>query len=386
MSGYGQIKMKTIFSFYITIILYFIVLIFPDYCIAAGVYKYKDKDGVWHFTDTPTEMTDSDTEKTTDDTKIEKEVKDLEKQIAEKLPPQNMIEKARNATVSIKTELSNGSGFFINNNGYIITNKHVIHGMENELEKGKVAFDKMKEYLDELEQYLEVEEAWLETEREWLTNAKDELNEVSNLVNYNGKRLSVQEANYYNSYASQYNTRNGIFIRRQVYYKRKEAEYVEKEKYFSKNYKKYSKLRNKRGSQKGFKIILADKTELIAEKVAVSDKYDVALLRIRGYKTPFIKPTKINEIALGDSLYAIGNPLSFDHSVTSGIFSGLRENMIQTNAQVSPGNSGGPLIIKNGRVIGINTKKIVHQSVEGISFAISIDVALREFSRYLDEQ
>jgi hypothetical protein len=348
--------MKTIFYIYISILFSFLVLLFPDYSIAAGVYKYKDKDGVWHFTDTPTEMTDSDTEMTTDNTKIEKEVKNLEKQIAEKLPPQNMIEKARNATVSIKTELSNGSGFFINNNGYIITNKHVIHGMKNELEKGEVAFDKMKKYLDELERYLEVEEEWLETEREWLTNAKDELDEVSNLVNSNEKRLSVQEANYYSSYASQYNARNGNFTRRQAYYKRKEAEYVEKEKYFNKHYKKFSKLRNKRGSQEGFKIILADKTELTAEKVALSDRFDLALLKINGYKTPFIKPARINEIALGDPLYAIGNPLSFDHSVTSGIFSGLRENMIQTNAQVSPGNSGGPLIIKNGRVIGINTK------------------------------
>ena len=378
--------MKIIFSFHVAILFCFFTLIFSDYSIASGIYKYKDKNGVWHFTDTPTEMTDGDTEKIIDDTKIEKEVKDLGKQLSEKLPPQNRIEQARNATVSIKTELSNGSGFFINEDGYIITNKHVIHGMENELEKSTAAFDKMKEYLDELEQYLEEEGTWLETEREWLTNTKDELNGVSRLVKSKEKRLSVEEANYYNAYASQYHSRNGIFIRRQAYYKHKEAEYKEKEKYFNKHYKKFSKLRHKRASQKGFKIILADKTELIAEKVALSDQYDLALLRIRGYKTPFIKPAKINEIALGDPLYAIGNPLSFDHSVTSGIFSGRRDNMIQTNAQISPGNSGGPLITKNGRVIGVNTKKIVHQSVEGLSFAISIDIALREFKGYLGEQ
>ena len=342
--------MKTILFFYWAILFCFFTLIFSDYSIAAGIYKYKDKNGVWHFTDTPTEMTDGDTEKIIDDTKIEKEVKDLGKQLSEKLSPQNRIEQARNATVSIKTELSNGSGFFINEDGYIITNKHVIHGMENELEKSTAAFDKMKEYLDELEQYLEEEGTWLETEREWLTNTKDELNGVSRLVKSKEKRLSVEEANYYNAYASQYHSRNGIFIRRQAYYKHKEAEYKEKEKYFNKHYKKYSKLRYKRASQKGFKIILADKTEIIAEKVALSDQHDLALLRIRGYKTPFIKPAKINEIALGDPLYAIGNPLSFDHSVTSGIFSGRRDNMIQTNAQISPGNSGGPLITKNGRV------------------------------------
>lgn len=378
--------MKTIFSFYAAILFCFFTFTFSDYSIAGAVYKYKDKNGVWHFTDTPTELTGGDTEEIIDDTKIEKEVKDLEKQLSEKLSPQNRIEHARNATVSIKTELSNGSGFFITDDGYIITNKHVIHGMENELEKSEAALDKMKEYLDKIEQFLEEEETWLETEREWLTNAKNELNEVSRLVKSNEKRLSVGEANYYNAYASQYNARNGIFIRRQAYYKHKEAEYKEKDKYFNKHYKKFSKLRYKRASQKGFKIILADKTELTAEKVALSDHYDLALLRIKGCKTPFIKPAKINEIALGDPLYAIGNPLSFDHSVTSGIFSGRRENMIQTNAQISPGNSGGPLITKNGRVIGINTIKIVHQSVEGLSFAISIDIALREFKGYLGEQ
>jgi len=378
--------MKTVFAFSGAVLFYFFTLIFADFSIAAGVYKYKDKNGVWHFTDTPTEMTDSAEETRTDNAKIKQEIKDLEKQLTEKLPPQNRIEQARNATVSIKTELSNGSGFFINNNGYIITNKHVIHGMESELEKGEAAFDKMKEYLDEMEQYLEEEEAWLEKEREWLSDAKDELNEVSRLVKSNEKRLSVREANYYNAYASQYNARKANFIRRQAYYKHKEAEYLEKEKYYDKHYKKFSKLAYKKSSQKGFKIILADRTEFIAEKVAISDQYDLALLRIRGYKTPFIKPAKIQEIALGDPLYAIGNPLSFNHSVTSGIFSGRRDNMIQTNAQVSPGNSGGPLINKNGRAVGINTKKIVHQSVEGLSFAISIDVALKEFNSYLGEQ
>ncbi|MDY6792568.1 MAG: trypsin-like peptidase domain-containing protein [Thermodesulfobacteriota bacterium] len=374
--------MKTIFSWHGTMTLCFFTLVFSAYSIAAGVYKYKDKNGVWHFTDTPTEMTDSDTEKIIDDATIEKKISDLEKQLSEKMPPQNNIENARNATVSIKTELSNGSGFFITDDGYILTNKHVIHGMENELEKGKAAFDKMKEYLDELEQYLEKEETWLEKEREWLTEAKDELNRVSQLVKSNQKRLTVAESNYYNAYVSEYNVRNGIFTRKQAYYKHKEAEFKEKEKYFNQHYKKFRKLRYNRASQKGFKIILADKTELTAEKVAFSDRYDLALLKISGYKTPFIKPAKMDEIALGDPLYAIGNPLSFDHSVTSGIFSGLRENMIQTNAQVSPGNSGGPLITKNGSVVGINTKKIVHQSVEGISFAISIDIALREFKGY----
>jgi serine protease Do len=90
-------------------------------------------------------------------------------------------------------------------------------------------------------------------------------------------------------------------------------------------------------------------------------------------------------LAHGEPLYAIGNPINFAHSVTSGVFSGFREDLIQSSAQVNPGNSGGPLITKEGDVIGVNTKKIVHQEVEGISFAIPIHIVLNEFNNYLGQ-
>jgi hypothetical protein len=73
-----------------------------------------------------------------------------------------------------------------------------------------------------------------------------------------------------------------------------------------------------------------------------------------------------------------------DHSVTSGFFSGHRDDFIQTNAQINPGNSGGPLITENGNVIGINSQKIVHKDVEGLSFAIPIDLVFKEFKGYLE--
>ena len=75
------------------------------------------------------------------------------------------------------------------------------------------------------------------------------------------------------------------------------------------------------------------------------------------------------------------------HSVTSGIYSGIREfdrqQYVQTNAQINPGNSGGPLVTKDGKVIEINTCKVAGPQVEGLGFAIPINVALKEFERYL---
>ncbi len=90
----------------------------------------------------------------------------------------------------------------------------------------------------------------------------------------------------------------------------------------------------------------------------------------------------------GTPLYAIGSPLRLMHSVTSGIYSGIskfnRQDYIQSNAQINPGNSGGPLVTKDGKAIGISTWKVAGPQVEGIGFAIPINVALKEFERYLE--
>lgn len=91
---------------------------------------------------------------------------------------------------------------------------------------------------------------------------------------------------------------------------------------------------------------------------------------------------------IGEEVIAIGNPLGleFQKSVTKGVISGLNrtlkvednvstvvmENLIQTDASINTGNSGGPLINKNGEVVGINTVKIT--SAEGIGFAVPIDI------------
>lgn len=130
-----------------------------------------------------------------------------------------------------------------------------------------------------------------------------------------------------------------------------------------------------------------DNTEFSVSVVSISDTYDLALLRLSGYKCPFIKPTAPHKLAGGTPLYAIGSPLQLTHSVTSGIYSGLRkfseQHYIQTNAQINPGNGRGPLITKDGKVAGISTWKFIGPQVEGIGFAIPINVALKEFERYL---
>ena len=115
---------------------------------------------------------------------------------------------------------------------------------------------------------------------------------------------------------------------------------------------------------------------------------DLSITKINAKNLNYVLLGDSNKIKLGETVYAIGNPVGFEfrRTVTSGIISGVNRsikleeqnnlsymsNLIQTDATINPGNSGGPLIYPDGQVIGINTVKI--SSAEGIGFAIPINV------------
>ena len=90
----------------------------------------------------------------------------------------------------------------------------------------------------------------------------------------------------------------------------------------------------------------------------------------------------INEVAVGDVVLAMGNPLGIGQTVTQGIVSAVVrrganpvDNYIQTDAAINPGNSGGPLTDTAGRLVGINTLILSHAGgSEGIGFAIPVDL------------
>ena len=80
-------------------------------------------------------------------------------------------------------------------------------------------------------------------------------------------------------------------------------------------------------------------------------------------------------------LFTIGSPSGLTYSVTSGVFSGFREDesgrFLQTDAPINPGNSGGPLIMQNGQVVGVNTA--ILEGTEGIGFSLPIEYVVSEF-------
>jgi 2-alkenal reductase len=128
-----------------------------------------------------------------------------------------------------------------------------------------------------------------------------------------------------------------------------------------------------------------------AQVVGTAPNYDLAVLRVdssRGLPAPIAIGTS-DDLKVGQSVFAIGNPFGLDESLTTGVISALRRrlptsggreisNVIQTDAAINPGNSGGPLLDSAGRVIGVTTAIISPSGTSaGIGFAIPIDVVNR---------
>ncbi|HOG53075.1 MAG TPA: trypsin-like peptidase domain-containing protein, partial [Bacillota bacterium] len=133
------------------------------------------------------------------------------------------------------------------------------------------------------------------------------------------------------------------------------------------------------------KVTMLDGKVYDAKLVGSYAAFDVAVLKIEAQNLPYAVLGTSDDLRPGEWVVAIGNPHGFDHTVTVGIVSALDRNLsnvdgaedisqaelIQTDAAINSGNSGGPLIDMEGRVVGINTAIIPY--AQGISFAISID-------------
>jgi S1-C subfamily serine protease len=137
------------------------------------------------------------------------------------------------------------------------------------------------------------------------------------------------------------------------------------------------------GSEK-VRVRLNDGSEMHGRVVGNDPWTDLAVVQAEGERFPFAQLGDSAKLKVGQLAVAIGSPLGFESTVTAGVISALGrtlrsvsghlvDNIIQTDAALNPGNSGGPLVDSLGRVVGINTAII--QPAQGICFAVPVNTA-----------
>ncbi len=132
-------------------------------------------------------------------------------------------------------------------------------------------------------------------------------------------------------------------------------------------------------------VKLPDGRELVAKLIGADPPTDLAVIQVQGKNLPTMKLGDSDDLDVGESVIAIGNPFGLEQTVTAGIVSakgrsevGLTdyEDFIQTDASINPGNSGGPLVNLRGDIVGINTAIYTRSGGnQGIGFAIPVNMA-----------
>lgn len=143
-------------------------------------------------------------------------------------------------------------------------------------------------------------------------------------------------------------------------------------------------------------VLVLSNDEEIEAKILGGDEYlDLAVMSISKDKVPQVATIGSSEdMKVGDTIFTIGTPMGYEYrgTVTSGILSGKDRlvsvsvsnssssdwvmKVLQIDAAINPGNSGGPLVNASGKVIGINSMKLVQDEIEGMGFAIPIEIAM----------
>ena len=138
-----------------------------------------------------------------------------------------------------------------------------------------------------------------------------------------------------------------------------------------------------------------DETPYEATIIGTDDQTDLAVLKIDKTGLTPVTIGDSSSVQVGEFAMAVGNPLGLESSVSAGIVSavnrevttdGVTYTLIQTDTAINSGNSGGALVNSNGELIGINTLKLSGEGVEGMGFAIPINIAKPVYDQLVEYQ
>jgi S1-C subfamily serine protease len=138
------------------------------------------------------------------------------------------------------------------------------------------------------------------------------------------------------------------------------------------------------GTSTSMRAVLRSNASMQATVVGfpIDIEVDLALLRISSQELqPLGSIAAFSSVRPGAEVAAVGHPLGLDYTITNGIVSAKREGMLlQTTAAISPGNSGGPLVSRDGKIVGVNTMVISPEHGQSLGFAIRADYLLDQAS------
>jgi len=259
---------------------------------------------------------------------------EVERRLEQAIAPRSPLERARMATVGVRTEWGSGSGFFADSACRVVTNRHVVHVGEEQLDRMRA----------------EVEMADLA-----FVEARRILKEKGDL--FNGRCRDCSREAFERFLGDDIE----LVARFEAAVNERRREVLQL-------------------SSAGGVVVLADGSEHPFRLERLSEDHDLALLRIDAAGCPALEGIE-EDLLHGQPLFTIGDPLGLRLKLASGVFSGYvelaGERTIQTDAPINPGNSGGPLVDADGRVVGVNSGFI--EGASGIGFAIPLAVVRAEF-------